>query len=397
MRKILIYLLLICGFCSGTVAQNRNDEIKDTLSPVSSKETSVTVDKVDKRKKDTWLNRLLYGHIDRTYEKKMDFSFVAAPSYTREASFGIGGAASGLYRLDRTDSIMQPSDISINGNMSVEGMYVINIRGNNNFKGNKSRLSYQVSFCNQPLYLWGISYDDCVLNPAVKYTRQRVGLDVDYVYKLTDDIHIGTSLSVNHSKAHKLENISYLNGQKQSYFFVGTGLSIQYDTRDFILTPTRGIYLMLKEMVYPQVFGNYHKTLLSTIFIADAYQKLWKGAVIAADFYGRINDNSSPWALREELGGSFRMRGYYSGRYTDNSQVSAQIELRQRLYKRLGCVGWIGAGTVFPSLKKMKMRNVLPNYGLGIRFEFKHNVNVRLDYGFGKDTKGFVLNLAEAF
>ena len=67
----------------------------------------------------------------------MDFSFVAAPSYTREASFGIGGAASGLYRLDRTDSIMQPSDISINGNMSVEGMYVINIRGNNNFKGNK--------------------------------------------------------------------------------------------------------------------------------------------------------------------------------------------------------------------------------------------------------------------
>lgn len=327
----------------------------------------------------------------------MDFSFVAAPSYTREASFGIGGAASGLYRLDRTDSIMQPSDISINGNMSIEGMYVINIRGNNNFKGNKSRLSYQVSFSNQPLYLWGISYDDCVQNPAVKYTRQRVGLDVDYVYKITDDIHIGTSLSVNHSKAHKLENISYLNGQKQSYFFVGTGLSIQYDTRDFILTPTRGIYLMLKEMVYPQVFGNYHKTLLSTIFIADAYQKLWKGAVIAADFYGRINDNSSPWALREELGGSFRMRGYYSGRYTDNSQVSAQVELRQRLYKRLGCVGWIGAGTVFPSLKKMRMGNVLPNYGLGIRFEFKHNVNVRLDYGFGKDTKGFVLNLAEAF
>lgn len=45
----------------------------------------------------------------------------------------------------------------------------------------------------------------------------------------------------------------------------------------------------------------------------------------------------------------------------------------------------------------MRMRNVLPNYGLGIRFEFKHNVNVRLDYGFGKDTKGFVLNLAEAF
>lgn len=62
MKKILIYLLLICGFGSGIVAQNRNNEIKDTLSPVSSKETSVVV---DKRKRDTWLNRLLYGNKSR--------------------------------------------------------------------------------------------------------------------------------------------------------------------------------------------------------------------------------------------------------------------------------------------------------------------------------------------
>lgn len=36
---------------------------------------------------------LIYGNVDRTFDKKMDISFAVAPSYTREGSVGIGGAA----------------------------------------------------------------------------------------------------------------------------------------------------------------------------------------------------------------------------------------------------------------------------------------------------------------
>ena len=38
-----------------------------------------------------------------------------------------------------------------------------------------------------------------------------------------------------------------------------------------------------------------------------------------------------------------------------------------------------------------RMKHVLPNFGVGYRWEFKKNVNVRLDYGFGKHgQKGFI-------
>ena len=105
-----------------------------------------------------------------------------------------------------------------------------------------------------------------------------------------------------------------------------------------------------------------------------------------------------PWTLREELGSDMgRMRGYYAGRYIDNNQISAQLELRQHIYGRVGCVAWMGGGTVFHSFENLKIKNVLPNYGLGLRVEFKHNVNIRVDYGFGKDTGGFVFQFAEAF
>lgn len=85
------------------------------------------------------------------------------------------------------------------------------------------------------------------------------------------------------------------------------------------------------------------------------------------------------------------------GAIMDNNQITAQMELRQHIYKRVGCVAWIGGGTVFPSFDELKLKNVLPNYGLGLRIEFKHNVNIRIDYGFGKDTGGFVFQFAEAF
>lgn len=40
---------------------------------------------------------------------------------------------------------------------------------------------------------------------------------------------------------------------------------------------------------------------------------------------------------------------------------------------------------------------MLPTYGVGLRWEFKHRVNIRIDYGFGKHTRGFIFNVNEAF
>ena len=71
---------------------------------------------------------------------------------------------------------------------------------------------------------------------------------------------------------------------------------------------------------------------------------------------------------------------------------------RQHVWRRNGIVVWAGAGTVFLKFSAMRMKHVLPNYGLGYRWEFKKDVNVRLDYGFGKSGQsGFIFNINEAF
>ena len=343
-------------------------------------------------------NSLVYGNVDKTFEKKLDMSYILAPSYTREGSIGIGGAATALYRLDKKDSIMQPSDISLSGNASINGFYALTVKGNNHFKGNKSRLTYHLAFFQKNLDFWGISYDACAVNPVSEYTKRQIKWESDYVYKATKHFHVGVALSIDYTDLSKLTEPAYLEGQKKSYFFTGIGASLQYDTRDFILNPKQGVYLMVKEVFYPKSVSTYTKTIFSTTAIFDAYKTAWPGSVFAFDLYGQFNSKHTPWTLREELGsGSSRMRGYYGGRYVDCNMISAQLELRQHIYSRIGCVAWVGGGTVFPSFNEMRGKNILPNYGLGLRIEFKHNVNLRIDYGFGKETAGFVFQFAEAF
>ncbi len=345
-----------------------------------------------------WWNSLVHGNIDRTFEKKMDMSFIVAPSYTREGSVGIGGAATALYRLDRTDSIMQPSDLSLSGNVSVNGFYTLTLKGNNHFKGNKTRLSYKLAFQHKNLDFWGISYNACAVNPMSEYTKRMIKWESDYIYKVTNAFHVGAALNINYTDAPHIIDATYLEGQKHSYFFTGIGVSLSYDTRDFILNPKRGIYFMVREVVYPAFLSSHDKNQFGTTILFDAYRQMWKGSVLAFDLYGQFNSSGTPWTLCEELGsGASRMRGYYAGRYMDCSQIATQLEWRQQVYGRIGCVAWVGGGTVFPSPDKLRLKNVLPNYGLGLRIEFKHNVNVRIDYGFGKETAGFVFQFAEAF
>lgn len=353
-------------------------------------------DKQTKKRRGFW-RQLFHGNEDHTFDKKFDVSFVVSPSYTREASFGIGGLASGLYRLDRTDSLMQPSDISIAGNIGLSGLYVIGISGNTYFKGNRSRLTYDITFANKPLDFWGIDYAACASNPAINYTRRKISVDVQYTYKILDGLMVGARADFSHAKITKIDDESYLQGQKMSYTFTGLGLSLQYDTRDFIPNPQSGIYLMADLTAYPQFMSNYHKTPLRTTVIFDSYHRVWGGGIIATDIYGRFNGKDSPWVLREELGGGYRMRGYYAGRYIDNNILSCQVELRQHIVKRFGCAVWGGCGTVFPQFSEFNRRNILPSYGLGLRWEFKHRVNIRIDYGFGKHTSGFIFNVNEAF
>ena len=91
------------------------------------------------------------------------------------------------------------------------------------------------------------------------------------------------------------------------------------------------------------------------------------------------------------------MRGYYEGRYRDRNILEGQVELRQHLFGRFGCVLWAGAANVFRDRRHVYMNEILPSVGTGVRWEFKRRVNIRLDFGLTKNKPGFEFSINEAF
>ncbi len=390
------------------------------------------------------------SNVDRTFEKKIDWSIAPGPNYSSDVGFGIGFLLAGLYRLDRTDSVTAPSNISIYGNFTTEKFVLLRFSGDNIFQKNKHRLSYSGAFVYFPGAFYGIGNDLGELGYVQELTTTNAIFRISYCTAIVDRLYVGVSGGFNYSgtqykdsgiketleqiKSGEIENpggkigelynlwtdkrydpdlqdpfSNYIRetGERANAFNANLGVFLQYDTRDITFNATKGIFLKTEAKWYPSWLGNTRRDFGRFTLTFDAYKKLWRGGVLAYDLYADFTVGTPSWHMYAKLGGMERMRGYYEGRYRDKRLVETQLELRQKVYRRHGIVGWIGVGQVWGT-HKFRWNNTLCSFGCGYRFEFKKGMNIRLDYGWGaygnpnlpwdkKRSSAFLFTASEAF
>ena len=369
--------------------------------PISS--DTLSSEKVDtaQQVKKSWMTRFLDYFNDANknkQHKRFDFSVIGGPHYASDTKFGLGMVAAGLYRTDPNDSILPPSNVSLFGDVSSVGFYMLGVRGNHIAPAGRYRIDYHLYFYSFPSDFWGIGYEmgDNDDNKS-DMKRWQAQAEASFLFRVADNFYVGPMAAYDYVIGKQIERPELLQGMDKHTWNVGVGVSLVYDNRDNLTNPHRGIYLNLKQMFRPEFMGNDY-AFSTTHFRFDAYQQLGKGTILAEDFGANLNFGNPSWGMMAELGGTSSMRGYYEGRYRDKHSLEATGELRQHVWKRNGIVVWAGAGTVFPKFSALRSRQILPNAGVGYRWEFKKNVNVRLDYGFGKSGQsGFLFNINEAF
>lgn len=371
------------------------------LSVTDSISSAEKVDTMALRAGKSWVNRILDYFNDSNKNKKhkrFDFSVIGGPHYASDTKFGLGLVAAGLYRTDPNDSILPPSNVSLYGDVSSVGFYMLGVRGNHIAPKGRYRIDYHLYFYSFPSEFWGIGYEmgDNDANKS-DMKRWQAQAEVSFLFRVADNFYIGPMASYDYVIGKHIERPELLQGMDQHTWNVGAGVSLVYDNRDNLTNPHRGIYLNINQMFRPRFMGNDY-AFSTTAFRFDAYQQLGKGTVLAEDIGANLNFGNPSWGMMAELGGTHSMRGYYEGRYRDKHSLEATVELRQHVWKRNGIVVWVGAGTIFPKFSALRSKQILPNAGVGYRWEFKKNVNVRLDYGFGKSGQsGFLFNINEAF
>lgn len=68
----------------------------------------------------------------------------------------------------------------------------------------------------------------------------------------------------------------------------------------------------------------------------------------------------------------------------------------ESLWSHLGAAAWGGVGALSSSMVP-DVRELLPSVGVGLRVELLRRVTVRLDVGFGRESRAVYFNFLEAF
>lgn len=398
--KILLLTTMLTLGTAGAVAQQYN--CNDT-TVIADERTAVIQDNdsTEDKKKRGLINRIIDYFADSNKEKpykKFDFSIIGGPHYSTDTKLGLGIVATGLYRTDKADSLLPRSNVAIYGDITTANYYKIGVRGNHIFPHDRGRIVYDVAFDSFKSDFWGIGFDngDNDANKS-RMDRCQVNAEINMLWRCAPNLYIGPALVYDFAYADNVERPELLNGMNRRTWNIGAGISLVYDSRDVITNPHKGIYLNLSQYFRPAFIGNEY-AFSTTDLHASAYAKVWKGGIIAGDLRGTLNFGNPSWGMMALLGSSYSMRGYYEGRYRDKHKIEMQVELRQHLWGRNSMVIWAGAGTVFNKFSAIQADRLLPNFGIGYRWEFKKDVNIRLDYGIGKSGQsGFIFNINEAF
>lgn len=332
-------------------------------------------------------------------DKKIDFGIIGGPHYASDTGLGVGLVASALYSTNRSDSTLKLSNASLYSDVSTKGFLMIGLRGNTFLPHRHYRIDYRLYVYTFLSYLWGFNFPQSDNNDnKSKYNRTKFEVMARFLVPLNRYTYLGPIVRYQYVHAYKLKNRApqLLAGQPLTVSDVSVGLSYTFDSRDFMLNASRGWFVQADLTANPTFLGN-NDTYWSGELQVSTYRRAWRGAVIAGEFHTRQSAGHVPWPMLSDVGSSNRMRGYYEGRYRDKNIIDAQVELRQHIWHRNGMVVWLGAAEVFPDYSSLRFRQILPNAGIGYRWQFKKGVNVRLDYGFSRRGTGFIFNINEAF
>jgi outer membrane protein assembly factor BamA len=329
--------------------------------------------------------------------KGIDWAVLPGPFANPEQGFGIGIAAVGLYSPTAPTEGTPLSTINITGYGSSSGSYGVGVNNRTYFDNDDLRLLVEAKASHTPEYYWGVGRTAAETDSNKTLVEAQIlGFSPKVAYQFLPNTYVLIGLDMESHRKQSADTDLLPSDDLADRFLSASTLSLEYDSRDFELNAQKGMLFSVNWNAYREEFGsdfNFDKITINY----RQYYALSDATIIAWEVFGEDVEGDAPWFALSSLGSDKRMRGYYSGQYRDNTQLSGQIEFRHQLTQRHGMVAWIGGGNVGDSFNALFDSKWLPTYGVGYRFAFKPRVNVRLDYGLGKNSQAIYFQINEAF
>ncbi len=360
-------------------------------------------------------------------KKKVWLSVLGGPSYTPEASLGIGGALLASFKINRSDTLSPRSFVPAGFNVSINKTIVIAGAGTLFFKENRFRIyvNYGIRFEDANFYGIGIDevdhysrlikHDTAYSSSMATYRRQYISFNPRFIYNLGHSLYVGGIFNIHNNKVVEAKENSILKEKMNSgeidsdkkYHDIGLGAIFQYDTRDDIATPTKGLFASASATFFGHYIGSNYNYAIFELEYRQFQNLFHRRSTLAWTAKSQLSVGHVPFTELPTFGSANDLRGYLIGKYRDKSMAYGIIEYRHMFgsyeayergtfWSKCGFVIWGGTATVGRSPRYWN--DWKWNYGVGLRVQIQPGKNLRIDLGKGPhQTIGFYLNMTEAF
>lgn len=325
---------------------------------------------------------------------------VKSPEY----KWGLGAAGTVYFRLHH-DSTTRTSNFKMAAFYTLRKQMVLASEGNVYFDDEDYILHLILTASHFPDRFWGLGnetpdsamekyaisqYDifPQLMRKTFAHLFVGVGYEFQNVFQFDYDRESGTSLF-------DKEEIVGRNGGRIS----GAGILLSWDNRNNSFSPSKGFFVQYYSGAYRYFMGSDFEFNIRNMDIRK-YFDLHNDRVFAVQMNIISTKGDVPIRNLTNIGSNSYVRGYYEGRYADKNLWAFQGEFRTPVWKYIGMVMFAGAGRVAGQFNNLfSFHSLKPSLGLGLRVQLnqKEKLNLRVDSGFGKNSKGSYINMGEAF
>jgi outer membrane protein assembly factor BamA len=202
---------------------------------------------------------------------------------------------------------------------------------------------------------------------------------------------------------------TYYGFNTDEYYLSGLSLNFVYDSRDNLINTYKGAYFNLNLRQNVTWLGS-EKNSTFLFFDVRGYKSLSKKFprhVIGGWLWGNFMiGGRAPYLTLQSIGDDQRARsgrGYVQGRFRGEKMLYGEVEYRfpiSQCSQILGGVVFVNAVTCTNDKTGVKLFDyVQPGFGAGLRIMINttSRTNINLDFGMGKESKGFYFSGAETF
>ena len=169
---------------------------------------------------------------------------------------------------------------------------------------------------------------------------------------------------------------------------------LEYDSRDNVFTPTRGIYSESAYLASRESLGA------STDFerfdqVLIGYHPVTSNVTLGARGIYSWSSDATPFFLRPFV----QLRGVPAVRYQGDQAASVEFEARWQFYGRWSVVGFGGAGKTWTSTNRASFTQDVGSGGAGFRYELasKFGLHVGIDVAHSPGTTAFYFVVGSAW